>query len=199
MSLLTERLPERVEACGRSWSIDPDFRLMVELEHASSGEGLSPEALGDLLCRFYRNMVPPDAPAAVDALLWFYRCGEEAAGVGGGSGRARVYDFDQDAEALYASFLTAFGMDLSKERVHWWQFRRLMFALPAETPFAQRIHYRTADTASMGKEQKRHYQKMKAHYAVRDRACGHETLAQRDARMRAYVERRFSEVGHGPA
>lgn len=198
MSLLTERLPECVEACGRSWAIDPDFRLMVDLESAvTSGAELTAEALGDLLCRFYRNMVPPDAPAAVDALLWFYRCGEEEAGAGGASGRARVYDFDQDAGALYASFLTAFGMDLSTDRVHWWQFRRLMFALPAETPFSQRLHYRTADTSSMGREQKRHYQKMKALYAVRDRSHGRETLAQRDARMRSYVERRFSQAERG--
>ena len=69
-----------------------------------------------------------------------------------------------------------------------------MFGLPADTPFAQRLHYRTADTSGMGKEQKKHYSKMKQLFAVREPARAHETLAQRDARMRAYVERRFAEV-----
>jgi len=201
MNLLTDRLPACVEADGARWPIDPDFRLMVELESAvTSPNGLEPGMLEGLLGRFYPQDIPPDPEAAVDGMLWFYRCGKkEEGGNSGHSGKSRAYDFDQDAEALYASFLQAFKIDLTTDNVHWWQFRRLMFGLPPETPFAQRLHYRTADTSSMGKEQKKHYAKMKRLLAVRECSHAHETLAQRDARMRAYVERRFSEVGHGNA
>lgn len=195
MSLLTRRLPRRVEAGGRAWPIDPDFRLMVELESAvTSPEGLLPETLGGLLGRFYPQSIPQDAAGAVDGMLWFYRCGKEEGAEGGAPGHTRLYDFEQDGEALYASFLQAFHIDLTTDSVHWWQFRQLMFGLPADTPFAQRLHYRTADTSGMGKEQKKHYSKMKRLFAVREPARAHETLAQRDARMRAYVERRFAEV-----
>lgn len=198
MSLLTERLPDSVEEDGGRYAVDPDFRLMVELESAVE-DGLSPEALEDILRRFYRQ-TPPSAPeAAVDGLLWFYRCGREETEEGGASGKTRVYDFGQDAEALYTSFLQAYRIDLSVDAVHWWAFRRMMFGLPADTPFAQRLHYRTADTSGMGKEQKKHYARMKKLYAIRQRASGRETLAQRDARMLAYVERRFSEVNGGQA
>ena len=85
------------------------------------------------------------------------------------------------------------------ELVHWWQFRKLMFGLPSETPFAQRLHYRTADTSGMSKEQKKHYSKMKKLLAIREKACAGETLAQRDKRMLDYVEQRCAEVGHGQA
>lgn len=199
MSLLTDRLPAYVEADGARWPIDPDFRLMVELESAvTSPDGLNPEALAGLLARFYLQGAPSDAAVAVDRMLWFYRCGKEGEEEdGGSSGKARVYDFEQDGEALYTSFLQAFQIDLTADAVHWWRFRRLMFGLPPETPFAQRLHYRTADTSFMGREQKKHYANMKRLFAVKDRARTHETLAQRDARMLAYVERRFAEVERG--
>ena len=35
MSLLTRRLPRHVDIRGTRWPIDPDFRLMVELENAA--------------------------------------------------------------------------------------------------------------------------------------------------------------------
>lgn len=196
MSLLTDRLPSYVEADGIRWTIDPDFRLMVEFESAvTSPDGLDHEALAEMLTRFYPDGAPTDPEIAVDRMLWFYRCGKaEDEGGNGPSGNTRVYDFEQDAEALYTSFLQAFQIDLTTAPVHWWQFRRLMFGLPSETPFAQRLHYRTADTSAMGKEQKKHYAKMKRLLAIRESAQAHETLAQRDARMLAYVERRFAEV-----
>ena len=199
MSLLTDRLPVHLEVCGARWPINPDFRLMVELESAvTSPDGLHADTLEDLLTSFYPQGLPPDLEGSVDGMLWFYRCGkEEAEGENAALGKARAYDFEQDAEALYTSFLQAFQVDLTTDSVHWWRFRRLMFGLPAETPFAQRLHYRTADTSSMGKEQKKHYTKMKRLLAIREPARTHETLAQRDARMLAYVERRFSEVECG--
>lgn len=199
MSLLTDRLPVHVEVDGVRWPINPDFRLMVELESAvTSQDGLGAEMLADLLSRFYPQEIPQHMDGAVDGMLWFYRCSREGEEQGGkGSGRSRIYDFNQDAEALYTSFLSALKIDLTTDPVHWWCFRRLMFGLPAETPFAQRLHYRTADTSSMGKEQKKHYAKMKRLFAVQERTRQHETLAERDARMRAYVERRFSEVERG--
>lgn len=199
MSLLTQRLPCHAEIRGARWPIDPDFRLMVELESAvASPAGLSPELLGGLLERFYPRGVPSDTEGAVEGMLWFYRCGkgDEQEGAGGAS-HTRLYDFEQDGEALYTSFLHAFHIDLTMDSVHWWQFRRLMFGLPADTPFAQRLHYRTADTSGMGKEQKKHYAKMKRLFAVREPARAHETLEQRNARMRAYVEQRYAEAGYG--
>ena len=199
MSLLTRRLPRHVDIRGTRWPIDPDFRLMVELENAVTGpEGLSPEALGGLLGRFYPQGSPPDAGEAVEGMLWFYRCGKDDEREGGGTAsHARLYDFEQDGEALYTSFLHAFRVDLTMDGIHWWQFRRLMFGLPADTPVAQRLHYRTADTSGMGKEQKKHYSKMKRLFAVREPARARETLEQRNARMRAYVERRYAEVERG--
>ena len=199
MSLLTQRLPRHVELQGERWPIDPDFRLMVELENAvTSPAGLSPDLLGTLLERFYSQGVPPDAEGAVEGMLWFYRCGKEnEQGCGAAASHTRLYDFEQDGEALYTSFLQAFRVDLTTDNIHWWQFRRLMFGLPADTPFAQRLHYRTADTSGMGKEQKKHYAKMKRLFAIREHARDHETLEQRNARMRAYVDRRYAEVERG--
>jgi len=87
MSLLTRQLPRQAEVGGRLRPIDPDFRLMVGLEEAvNSPEGLTSEALGELLGRFYPQGLPPDGAGAVEGLLWFYRCGDrEEQKEGGGS------------------------------------------------------------------------------------------------------------------
>ena len=202
MSLLTERLPCEVEVAGLAWPIDTDFRLMVEFETAiftQQGDDLA-ELLAELLTRFYCGQLPEDIEAAMDRLLWFYRCGEQEEEKEAKGGKAkRVYDFDQDAEALYTSFLHAYQLDLTTATIHWWQFRRLMFGLPAETPFSRRLHYRTADTSGMGKEERKRYAKLRNLYAIRERPGKRETLEERNARMQAYVRRRFMEVEDGSA
>ena len=90
MSLLTERLPDSVEVGGREWPIEPDFRLMVELENLvmhDNGEDLA-GPLAALLQRFYRGRIPGDVEAATDQMLFFFRCGQKVRGQGGPQAQA---------------------------------------------------------------------------------------------------------------
>lgn len=66
----------------------------------------------------------------------------------------RSYDFEIDADALYTSFREAYGIDLLQEDLHWWAFRELMLGLPDDTPFKQRVYYRTGSTEGMSAKQK---------------------------------------------
>ena len=176
---------------------------MVELENLvmhDNGEDLA-GPLAALLQRFYRGRIPGDVEAATDQMLFFFRCGQTEEKSEGKEGHKpkRAYDFDQDAEAIYTSFLQAYNLDLTTASVHWWQFRRLMFGLPSETPFGRRLYYRTADTSGMGKEERRRFIKMRNKFAIRETGARRETLEERNARMKAYVNRRFEEVANGKA
>lgn len=174
---------------GRQVPIDPDFRIMMELETAT----LYGEPTGGAFLRFYRGAVPLDMDGAAQALLWFYRCGEQAETKPDGPSRSQpAYDFRQDADALYVSFHEAYHIDLADVRLHWWKFRKLMFGLPGGTPFGQRVHYRLADAAGMSKAEKKQYAKMKERYALKQPGQKRMTLEERDAWMKDYADRKFA-------
>ena len=91
----------------------------------------------------------------------------------------------------------AYGIDLERDSLHWWKFRRLMFGLPGDTPFMQRVQYRVADLDKLPKEQRKHYRKMRRLYALKQPEKRHRmTAEERDAAMKARVRRRFEEARH---
>ena len=138
--------------------------------------------------------------AALDALLWFYRCGEDSPKEGKGSGGAhhkKAYCFEQDADYIYAAFLSCYGIDLTDRDMHWWKFRALFRALPQECELVKIMGYRTADLKGMPKAQKKFYEKMRKLYALTNSRSVESamSLAERDRQMQEYVARRFREAG----
>ena len=100
-----------------------------------------------------------------------------------------------DADALTASFAQAYGIDLEHDLMHWWKFRRLMFGLPADTSFVQRIHIRSVDINKVDKSQKGYYRKMKKLYAIRQPEKKRKMTAEkRNEQMRQKVAKRFEEA-----
>ncbi len=189
-------LPETVRVAGEAVPIRTDFRVWVQFE-----QGLLHGADDWWLLRLvYPGSFPPDAQGLVDAAIWFYRCGdqneqEEADSDPEPVRQGRFYDFAQDADTIFSSFWQAYGVDLSAGPLHWWNFSRLLRGLPEDSPFMRVIHYRTADLSELPKSQKKHYAKMRKLYALRDPDGGrHETLEERNNRMRSYVDRRFREM-----
>lgn len=193
MSILTERVPDTVVIDGRTYPIQVDFRAGIAFELAIlSGKANTEEILN----LYFPGGWPHDLIGAMERIMWFYQCGdqeEKGEGPGRGSSR-REYDFDQDADALYASFMRSYHIDLSVAEIHWWVFRKLMFGLPADTPFMERIHYRTADTSGMSKERRRHYEKLRARFALKGQRGKRESLAARNGRMKDYVAKRLREA-----
>lgn len=184
-------LPETVCIDGQEVPIQTDFRAGVQLEQAWVSGNIEIEAL---LRMFYPQGIPQNGDAAVQAMLDFWSGWKpkEETESSSGQGGKRAYDFVQDADALTASFLQAYGIDLTTAPLHWWTFRRLLFGLPAECPFMQRVYYRTGDTSGMSREQKKHFEKMRVQYALHG-AAG-KTLAERDQAMKAQVQKRFQEM-----
>ena len=65
---------------------------------------------------------------------------------GDGSGQ-KTFDFEQDSDAIYASFLQVYGIDLEKARgqLHWLRFVALLNGLfmGPKCPLSQLVHIRT--------------------------------------------------------
>lgn len=182
-------LPKSVEVDGEEYLIDTDFRMGVAIEIDSLSE--NPDVIG-LLEAFYLGNIPNDPRKAVDCMLRFYSSHNEETHKQKekGAEKARWYDFTQDVDALTASFLDAYGIDLSTACIHWWTFRRLMLNLPPETPFMQRVRYRTADIKKLGKEEKKLYKKMRALYAIKDSQKATTTVEEREAALRERIRQR---------
>lgn len=187
-----QALPEAVEVAGRMFPIDPDFRVGIAIE-LEAGEP-EPDAAG-LLLQFYRGTIPEPAEAAAEEMIRFYAHqdgGEEPQNEGKPARRA--YDFAQDADALQASFLDAYGVDLSTAKLHWWTFKRLLCNLPPETPFMKRMYYRTADTKGMSKSERKHVEKMRKLYALKKPSGPQQTAEEMEAAYKKKVWQRYESA-----
>ncbi len=107
----------------------------------------------------------PDGLCAEDALrevLWFFCCGQEPAK----SDEPSLFDFEQDAELIYASFWQAYGIDLAVQRVHWWAFCALFRALGKETAMGRVMRLRAADPAGLPAARRAELQKWQRLFAL---------------------------------
>lgn len=191
-----EALPETVEIDGQPYAINCDFRFGITLEQ----EVLSDQEtdVAGLLRLFYPDGVPRNVNAAVDKMLEFFKAPSSLLPSGKErekTRKGRWYDFRQDADVLLASFLDAYGIDLSTAKIHWWTFRLLMLNLPHETAFMQRVHYRTADISKVDKKLQPHYRKMRSLFALKDVRDGKAmTVEERDAALKEKIRRRYEEA-----
>lgn len=175
MNLLIDSLPEAVSINGAEYAIRSDFRTGIRFELLiQDDEKPEAEKLLESLLLFYPE-IPDDIHGAVDRMLWFYRCGkededqkaEEAKEEAPDSDLKADYSFKHDAAYIYAAFLEAYGIDLTKTELHWWTFRALFLGLPEECAFQKIRGYRSLKISSkMSKEQKEFYRKMKRLFAL---------------------------------
>ncbi|WP_281659129.1 Gp15 family bacteriophage protein [Halobacillus sp. Cin3] len=83
-----------------------------------------------------------------------------------------VYDWNEDAELIYASFLFDYNIDLYEAQgsLHWSRFLALFKNLSDKSPFGIAVHYRTCDVPkpdSHNKEERDHILKMKRKHALK--------------------------------
>lgn len=78
-----------------------------------------------------------------------------------------ITDFVREHGHIYSAFMQAYGLDLARHPLHWWQFRALFRSLPEETQLVKIIGYRTMKIpAKASKEQRQHYEHLKRVYAL---------------------------------
>lgn len=205
MNLLLETgLPQEIGGIP----ISPDFRNMIRFELILQDERLSES---EKLYHGLRQLwpaIPQDVEWACGQLLWFYGGGQkEKGGNDAPPPRApRAYDFDQDAQRIYAGFYAAYGIRLTTVRfLHWWEFLALLAGLPESTQMGQILYYRTVDLAKIrDKHQREFLAAQQKRWALDSLTAGPRRTAQEleqatreRVRKRSEEVRRLMEAGQG--
>ncbi len=167
-NLLLDALPTEYEG----YLIRTDYRIGIQIAQALEDEELEPyERIGIAFNLLYGNGVPP-ADIAYAGLRWFLNaavdqpCGEEdTESAPAGDDSIRYFSFDYDAARLYSGFRRAYGIELDRAEMHWFQFLSLLGDL-GECAFTRVVDIRSADLSKMDKETKRAYAALRRKFAL---------------------------------
>lgn len=136
-------LPETVQTKdGLEITIDPDFRTVLKCIRVLDDPDVSDRDKLYLLMRwFFRGALVPDA---YTLFAEFISVDSEE------DGEPPAMDFEQDADAIYASFWMDYGIDLlDVQEMHWAKFRALLSGLSDKTALCQRMALRRLDTKDL--------------------------------------------------
>ena len=201
--LLTEALPESVWIHGKEYPIQCDFRIGIKLDGILRSELEDQEKIKRMLVLYFKDNIPPNIPAAIDKIIWFYRCGEVLDHEDEEKKKRRYIRrkskdpacvLTQDAPYVYAAFMDQYGIDLTSVTfMHWWKFMALFESLGDETKMSKIMYYRQASTSGMSKERRAFINEMKKIYKIK--GTKKMTLQQRNQRWKDYVKERFENRG----
>lgn len=178
MNILMDDLPDTVIVADTVLPIDTDYRTGILLEQTLCDLIMSDEEkLNTVLKLYYGTNIfallntIEVVQEALERIMWFYRCGVERKVESDtkedSPEKDPPFSYEYDASYIYAAFIEAYGIDLTKQRLHWWQFRALFLALPETVQFCKIMSYRMMEIpAKMPKEKKRFYRKMKQIYKL---------------------------------
>lgn len=184
--MLTNPLPDSVEIDGEHYKVITDFAEWIKFEMLIDDPEFTDDEKAALMIQWYDCEPPQDYGEAINALVWFFRCGTEIED-GNGKQSPKVYDYDQDAQLIYAAFLQAYNIDLSNG-LHWWAFRACLAGMPESTRLAQIMGIRGVDMDGMSQRERQHYKKLQALCAIKGDTP--KTLEDRDAAYLAKVAKR---------
>lgn len=79
-----------------------------------------------------------------------------------------IYSYEQDADAIYSSFMMQYHIDLLKERgkMHWCVFRALFDGLSEDTPIQRIIELRQKNLTDVPDEQRGKVMQLQQYYAL---------------------------------
>lgn len=101
-----------------------------------------------------------------------------------------IFDFQQDAEYIYASFLFDYKLDLFEQqgKLHWRKFQALLKGLSEESKFSKIIEIRTMKEPKEGEERKR-IKELKQIYALKKKPVDEEAaIKELDAKFDSFAQ-----------
>lgn len=195
--LLMDGLPEDYKGIP----ISPDYRNMIQVDMILRDPELSDVERAQLALPLLYPEVPEDIRLAIEGLEWFYARGH-VEDVASGDGRTpqkgktkRAFDFEQDANLIYAAFRATYNLDLADvEYLHWWAFMALFEGLPETTLIQRVIYWRTADTTGMSKTERKHVMRMRNLFALKTPEREPMDIKEVEQRTLDWAARRFEEA-----
>lgn len=192
--LLLDGLPEEYEGIP----ISADYRNMIQVDLILHDPAINEtEKIVAALYQLYPDL-PGDIHKAVEGLVWFYTRGN-AVGDGKDSGTKKAakkaFDFEQDANLIYAAFYAIYGISLTTvDFLHWWEFMALLEGLPETTLLQRVIYWRTVDVNGLPKHEKKHVLKMRKLFALKEQEKPALDIEELNQQTKDRVARRFAEA-----
>ena len=192
---LFDKLPSSVSVAGVEFAVNTDFRCMARFENELlKDNGRDPKKrrkiFADALNDFYMGKVPNDINSALNAMWWFYRCGEDVLHSKNKAGTTkkniRLYDYEVDEHRIIAAFRAQYGIDLTESNMHWWLFRGYFADLSEDCGFVKIMCYRSIELKEIknNKERER-YRRLKEIYALPVEKAIPMTKEERDKSFRS--------------
>lgn len=168
---MLDRLPDEY----KGWLIRTDYRIGVQIQLCISDPSLTDsEKTWTALSLLYGNGIP-DFETAMQGLSWFMSCGSNESGQDSG-GEPAVYCFEQDAGRIVSAFRKVFGMDISREKLHWFEFTSMLVDL-SDTAFSNVISIRTTDVSDIDKKKQAEFLRMKKRFDLSEQYTQEEQEA----------------------
>ena len=190
---LYEALPDKLEHHGKEYRLYASFdRVLEALSFVKRKDFSDAEKTEYITFLLFGDGVDPNAEL-VGAALALLCPASENSGV-------RSFDWEQDAAVIYASFLSAYGIDLFSMRgkLHWVAFIALLQNLPADSAFGRLIQIRTCEVPKPTKyNQKQIHDLMKAKAAYRLRISEDERKVQWQAGLQNIAKQMMSGAKAG--
>lgn len=145
MNVLLEALPEE----WNGYIINTDFRVGIRISLALEDPDLFEEERWEIIALLLfqdksGKMRPhPQDPAEFTELLTWFLSGWSMDGKPKERSKQKLVDYNVDQWRIFADFRQVYGIDLSKEKMHFWAFCGLLWSLPArQSSFLQVIEIR---------------------------------------------------------
>lgn len=134
IDLRNRDLQDSIEFDGVTYALKTDFRVWIQFDHNIQHHKIADACVFD-------GKVPTDA-GALKPLMEFYRSPNVTPK--SSSSTERAVDMVWDGDYIVASFMQAYGIDLTTiEYMHWHVFKALLYGLPEDTVMSHIMSYRT--------------------------------------------------------
>ncbi len=158
-NILTDALPEHIILYETPYPVHTSFRNWLKISELL--QDMTGRNIGKALSLCYKETLPPNLPSAILGMMLFYNRGAFDYAPQGKK-EEQIVSFSQDADVIFAAFRQVYGIDLTKEDLHWYVFCALFSALSEDNAFLTLIRLRTMDeTAIKNPERRRKVQKLK--------------------------------------
>lgn len=171
MSILTENLPDYLIVSGEKCPINTDFKIWLEFSNIISKGELDTVKIVKIFKLIFLKL-PPNLVEGMKAISEFYG---HASNTGADTKEdtaekaKKYFDFEYDANLIYAAFFQQYKLDLTKAELHWWKFLNLFQNLSETTKFMEVVKYRAVRISDIkDKNQKKYYAKMKKLHRLPD-------------------------------
>ena len=164
LNVILDGFPEEYEG----YLIRTDFRIGIQISEALNDVDLAePEKMITAFRLLFGNGIPSDSSVAENGLRWFMAGGnvdEEHIP----DGKPPTFDFEQDNRLLYSAFKARYGIDLTRERLHWFAFLAMLGDIGG-CSLSDIIGIRGTDLSKLSGEQRKQYAQMQERYRIKEK------------------------------